>query len=147
MFIAGVADQGSQTLALTLGNMRTITVPWSMFKPSGVGLQPDFGRLSLTDYGHTVCLGEYEAAADAILYEVDAEYRRKPGRNSLPQEDFWSVAAPFADSEGPVANRLRAAIAEDRGAIERSEVEKPHGETLRTIADRLGVAPEEIESY
>ncbi len=31
--------------------------------------------------------------------------------------------------------------------IERNEVEKPHGETLRIIAKRLNVDPEEIETY
>jgi transcriptional regulator with XRE-family HTH domain len=31
--------------------------------------------------------------------------------------------------------------------IERNEVEKPHAKTLGIIAGRLGVRPEEIESY
>jgi transcriptional regulator with XRE-family HTH domain len=31
--------------------------------------------------------------------------------------------------------------------IERSEVEKPHGKTLLTIAKRLGVRADEIENY
>jgi transcriptional regulator with XRE-family HTH domain len=31
--------------------------------------------------------------------------------------------------------------------IERSEVEKPHGRTLETIAKRLGVSADRIESY
>ena len=31
--------------------------------------------------------------------------------------------------------------------IERSEVGKPHGKTLRVIARRLGVDPDEIESF
>jgi hypothetical protein len=75
LFIAVVADPQSQTLALTRGNLKTITVPFSMFPPSATGVHPDFSRLSLTDYGHTVRLGDYEAAADAILYEADPEYR------------------------------------------------------------------------
>jgi hypothetical protein len=31
--------------------------------------------------------------------------------------------------------------------IERGEVDEPHGDTLATIAKRLGVKPEQIKSY
>jgi transcriptional regulator with XRE-family HTH domain len=31
--------------------------------------------------------------------------------------------------------------------IERNEVQNPHAKTLETIADRLGVRPEDIEGY
>ena len=31
--------------------------------------------------------------------------------------------------------------------IERGEVKEPHGQTLRIIAERLGVKPHEIQSY
>jgi hypothetical protein len=31
--------------------------------------------------------------------------------------------------------------------IERNEIDKPHGTTLAAIADRLGVAPDEIGDY
>jgi transcriptional regulator with XRE-family HTH domain len=37
--------------------------------------------------------------------------------------------------------------AKEIARIERNEVEKPHARTLETIAERLGVRPEEIESY
>ncbi|MGD0897796.1 MAG: hypothetical protein ABR915_08150, partial [Thermoguttaceae bacterium] len=92
LFIAGVADPQSRTLALTRGNMKTIAVPFSMFPPSGTGVQPDFGRLSLTDYGHTVQLGDYEAASDAILYETDPEFRRKQKKKLLAEEQTFGAS-------------------------------------------------------
>ena len=50
--------------------------PFSIFPKSGDGTAPDFTRLRLTDYGRTIALGDYEASADAILYELDPDYRR-----------------------------------------------------------------------
>lgn len=148
LFIAGVADLGSQTLALTRGNMKTITVPWSMFKPSGNGVVPDFSRLSLTDYGHTVRLGEYEAASDAILYEADPEYRRRTRKKLLAEEKtFGASLRRLRIQKGLSRNDFAPLSSKTLARIERNEVEKPHGETLGTIADRLGVEPEEIESY
>jgi hypothetical protein len=66
-FIGGVADRGSETLALVRASLQTVVVPFSFFERSGDGVTPDFGALSLTDCGHTVAFGEYEASADAIF--------------------------------------------------------------------------------
>jgi lambda repressor-like predicted transcriptional regulator len=148
LFIAVVADPHSETLALTRGNLRTITVPFSMFPPSGKGVHPDFTRLSLTDYGHTVRLGDYEAAADAILYEADPEYRRKARTKLLADaKTFGSSLRRLRIQKGISRNDFAPLSSKTIARIERSDVEKPHGETLRTIADRLGVEPQEIESY
>jgi len=148
LFIAGVADTESQTLALTRGNMKTITVPFSMFKPSGTEVQPNFAQLSLTDYGHTVRLGDYEASSDAILYEADPEYRRKAKKKLLAEEQtFGASLRRLRIQKGLSRGDFGSLSSKTIARIERNEVEKPHGETLRTIADRLGVEPEEIESY
>ena len=98
LFIAAVADPQSQTLALTRGNLKTITVCWSMFKPSGDGVEPDFKRLRLTDYGHTVGFGDYEAASDAILYETDPEYRRKSRKKLLAEEKTFALRFVVCES-------------------------------------------------
>lgn len=148
LFIAGVADMESQTLALTRGNMKTIAVPFSMFKPSGTGVQPDFAQLSVTDYGHTVRLGDYEAASDAILYEADPEYRRKVKKKLLAEEQtFGASLRRLRIQKGLSRGDFGSLSSKTIARIERNEVEKPHGDTLRIIADRLGVEPDEIESY
>ena len=148
LFIAAVADTQSQTLALTRGNLKTITVPFSLFQPSGDGVQPDFSRLSLTDYGHTVRLGDYEAAFDAILYEAGPEYRRKTRKKLLAEEKtFGASLRRLRIQKGLSRSDFAPLSSKTLARIERSEVEKPHGETLRTITDRLGVEAEEIESY
>jgi hypothetical protein len=148
LFIAAVADPQSQTLALTRGNLKTITVCWSMFKPAGEGVEPDFTRLRLTDYGHTVCFGDYEAASDAILYEADAEYRRKTRKKLLSEEKtFGASLRRLRIQKGLSRGDFAPLSSRTLARIERSEVERPHGETLRTIATRLGVEPEEIQTY
>lgn len=148
LFIAGVADMESQTLALTRGNLKTMTVPFSMFKPSGTEVPPDFAQLSLTDYGHTVRLGDYEASSDAILYEADPEYRRKVKKKLLAEEQtFGASLRRLRIQKGLSRGDFGSLSSKTIARIERNEVEKPHGETLRTIAGRLGVEPEEIESY
>lgn len=44
-------------------------LPICLFEPSGSGediLYPDFNNPSLTDYGHTLCFGAYEASATSV---------------------------------------------------------------------------------
>lgn len=148
LFIAGVADRESQTLALTRGNLKTITVPFSMFKPSGTEVRPDFARLRLTDYGHTVRLGEYEASSDAILYEADPEYRRKAKKKLLAEEQtFGASLRRLRIQKGLSRGDFGSLSSKTIARIERNDVKKPRGETLRTIAARLGVEPDQIESY
>ena len=75
-FIGGCVDLVAKTLSLLRGNMTAVIAPFAIFHQSGDGTLPDFTRLRVTDYGRTVSLGDYEASADAILYELDLEYRR-----------------------------------------------------------------------
>jgi hypothetical protein len=148
LFIAAVADPQSQTLALTRGNLRTITVPFSMFPPSGSGVEPDFSRLSITDYGHTLRLGDYEASSDAILYEADAGYRRRTRKRLLADEKTFGASLRRLRIQKCLSRNDFAPLSSKTIArIERSEVDKPHGQTLRAIADRLGVEAVEIETY
>jgi lambda repressor-like predicted transcriptional regulator len=104
--------------------------------------------VGLTDYGHTVCLGDYEAASDAILYEADADYRRKTRKKLLAEEKTFGASLRRLRIQKRLSrNDFVPLSSRTLARIERNEVEKPHGETLRTIANRLDVQPEEIESY
>jgi len=76
LFIGGFADPQTGTLTLYRGDFDRLTVPISMFKPLGSGPAPNPSALSFVDCGQTVCLGDYQAAADAILYDVDPEFRK-----------------------------------------------------------------------
>ena len=77
LFIGGSVDHYTQTITLWRGNLESLTVPYSAFPESGDGIRPDFQKFAVTDYGHTIQFGKYQAAADAVLYEFDAGYRRR----------------------------------------------------------------------
>lgn len=66
LFIGGVARHDRKVLQLIRGDFRKIEVPFSTFEPSGEGIEPDFSRLSIIDHGHTIALGDYQAASDKI---------------------------------------------------------------------------------
>ena len=147
LFIGGSYDSATATLTLTRGNLETVVVPLSLFRPSG-DATADPNDLAVTDYGHAIRLGKYEASADAILYEVDPDYRKRVNAKRRQEDKGF----------GPSLRRLRTqrhlkreefpgVAAKTIARIERGEIEKPHGKTLRVIARTLGVDPDEIETY
>lgn len=147
LIIGGTVDQTSGLLALVRGNLETLIVPLSIFHPSGVS-RPNFGRLSIGEYGHSVVFGDYEASVDFILHTADPVFRTRTN------------AKRHADDRGfgPSLRRLRIQRRLSRGdfpgvssktiaRLERGEVDRPRGSTLRAICDVLGIAPDEIEAY
>ena len=147
-FIGGAADPESKTLALVRGDGQTVVVAFSLFEETADGVKPDFSALSFTDYGHTVGLGEYEASTDAILYEIDEEYRRK--LNKERQKSDRSFGASLRRLR--LQKRLNRSdfsplAAKTIARIERNEIGKPHGKSLEIIAQRLRVPVDQIETY
>lgn len=147
LFIGGSVDPASATVTLTRGNLEAVVAPLAMFRPSGAAAL-DPARLRVTDYGNTVCFGEYEATADAILYDLDAIYRRKQNARRRQEDRGF----------GPSLRRLRIQRGLGRAdfpgvspktvaRIERGETDKPHGNTLNVLAKALAVQPDEIETY
>jgi hypothetical protein len=75
--ISGYADFDNKHIMCFRGSGTSFVIPFSIFKPSGTGLEPDFEQLEFIDYGQTIKLGEYEASVHGILYDLDEEYRHK----------------------------------------------------------------------
>jgi len=75
--ISGYVDYELKQIMCFRGSGTSLAIPFDIFKPSGTGLEPDFEKLEFIDYGLTLKLGEYEAAVDAILYEIDEDYRNE----------------------------------------------------------------------
>ena len=150
LFIGGVIDPDSATMTLWRGNVEPLTVPFTAFPPSGDGIVPDFSAFAVTDYGHSVRLGAYEAATDALLYECDPAYRRRIGRARRQEERSFGASlrrlrkqrgihrADFA----PLSPKTIARIEE--GAVDPRRI---HPRTLSIIAHRLAVEPCDIETY
>jgi hypothetical protein len=148
LFIVGSADMKAKTLILLRGDITSLIVPFSLFSKAGNGTAPDFPKLRLTDYGRTVALGNYESAADAILYEVDLEYRRKLKKQRRQSEQTFGAALMRLRKQRRLKpNDFTPISAKEIARLERNELEKPHAKTLEVLATRLGVRPEEIAHY
>ncbi len=147
-FIGGAVDAETETVALVRGDRETMVLPYSFFEPTGDGVKPAFNQLSFTDYGHTVAFGEYEASADGILYETDGSYRAKLNRERRENERSFGASLRRLRLQRKLQRTDFAPVAAKTIArIERNEVAKPHGRTLETLARRLGVSADQIESY
>jgi hypothetical protein len=147
LFIGGLYDPATETLTLTRGNLETIVVPVSLFRPSE-DAKPDPSKFAVIDYGQTIRLGRYEAAADAILYEVNPEYRKRI-KSKRREEDkgFGPSLRRLRIQRGLRRSDFPGITSKTIARIERGEISKPHGNTLSVLANTLGVSPAEIETY
>ncbi|MBW3543098.1 MAG: helix-turn-helix domain-containing protein [Planctomycetes bacterium] len=148
LFIGGSVDPATATVTLWRGNLEPLMVPFAAFEPSGDGTQPDFDEFAVTDSGQTIRLGDYEAAADALLYEFDPVYRRKASRDRrLSERSFGASVRRLRTQRGLRREDFAPLSAKTLARIEQGKVERIHPRTLTRIADRLKVKPEEIETY
>ncbi len=148
LFVAGFVDLPTETLTLYRGDFEKLSVPLSIFMSSGTGVEPDPSALELNDYGQTVRLGEYEAATDAILYEADPEYRRRVNAKRREEDrTFGACLRRLRRLKGFRQSDFEPIPAKTIARIERGQTQKPHGKTLRLIADRLGVHADDISTY
>lgn len=75
--IAAKVDKEKNFLIFVRGNGASGTIDLSFFTPSGTET-PDFEKLEIIDHGQTIKFGNYEAATDAILEEVERVYSNPP---------------------------------------------------------------------
>jgi hypothetical protein len=143
-----LVNSDREAVILIRGDFDRIVVPWSWFRPTPAGLAPDFGDVEVTDYGLTIRLGRYEAATEAILYELDRDFRMRERQRRIEMDPSFGAALRRLRIQKGVPRSGFPGISEKEVArIERGEVSRPHTATLRVIADRLGVAPAEIETF
>jgi Helix-turn-helix domain len=147
-FIGGVVDREDKVLVLYRGNLERLVVPFKWFRAGRASPRPDFEDFEVTDSGQTIRLGEYEAAADAILYELDPEARRRIKSAQVEKDEtFGGALRRLRLARGLSRDDFPGVNGKTIARIERGEVEKPHGETLAKISEALGVGAEEIEAY
>lgn len=148
LFIGGSVDRTGGTVTLWRGNLSPLTVPLSAFKPAGDGTKPDFNKFSIRDYGHTVRFGDYEAAADAILYEFDKDYRRLQAKARIAAEQsFGASLRRLRKQRGLRREDFGPLSAKTIARIEQGQVTRVQENTLRLIAKKLGVPAEDIATY
>lgn len=146
-FIGGAVNRKNGAVALIRGDVTMLAVPLSIFRPNKV-TRPDPARLAFTDYGQTVCLGDYEASADSILYEVDPGYRARINADRrAKQKTFGACLRKLRQQRMLTRGDFAPISAKTIARIERDEIERPHGKTLKFLCQRLEVEPEKIETY
>ena len=150
LFIGGIVDNDSKTLTLWRGDLTTLTVPFTAFPPSGDGITPDFSAFTVIDCGHTVRLGAYEAATEALLYEYDPLYRRRIARERRKEDRSFGAALRRLRKQrglrradfGPLSAKTIARI--EQGKVDPDRL-RPN--TLDIITKRLAVEPGDIKTY
>ncbi len=137
-----------QAIVLIRGNFARIVVPWSWFRPTPAGLAPDFGDVEVIDHGLTIRLGRFEAAVEAILYELDRDFRARERQRRIDMDPaFGAALRRLRIQKGVPRSGFPGITAKEIARIERGEVSRPHAATLRAIADRLGVEAADIETF
>ena len=148
LFIAGVANPDDQALILYRGDFTSLLVPFAWFEPRPLAGPPDWTQFEITDFGHTLRMGGYEAATDTILYDFDPVFRREAKARLIEQDDsFGGALRRLRLLRGLRQSDFPPLSAKEVARIERGEVRKPRSNTLLALANRLGVGPEEITDY
>ncbi|MCC5828415.1 MAG: helix-turn-helix transcriptional regulator [Phycisphaeraceae bacterium] len=146
--IMGVMDDQSRTLTLWRGDMSKLVVPFSAFDNTSDVEKPDFDRFSIVDHGQTIRFGEYEAAFDSLLYDYDPDFRRELKKKRRKSDQSFGASLRRLRKQRRLSrDSFPPLTAKTIARIERGEVSTPRGKTLATIAERLGVEPEEIEGF
>lgn len=148
LFIGGTVNTADEVVILYRGNLARLVVPFSWFIRPRMTERPDFSDFGVADHGQTVRFGRFEASTDAILYAFDAEYRRRAKRRQLERDDsFGAALRRLRLLKGLSRRDFSPLSAKSIARIERGEVARPRKETLRRIARKLAVSPDEIETY
>lgn len=148
LVVAGLVDEKLRTVTLWRGNLRPLVLPWSAFRSTGPGPKPDFGRFRVVDHGQTVCLGAFEAATDALLYEFDPDFRRRTqARLAATERGLGPSLRRLRKQRGLAQSDFAPLAARTVARIELGQVTRVQAGTLKRLADKLGVAPEELDSF
>ena len=75
--MAVAIDAKDEAVVVVTGRLKKGSDSFSNFQVSGNGKKPDFTRPSVSDWGWTVKLGQYESAAEAILWDFKDSMRKK----------------------------------------------------------------------
>lgn len=146
-FVGGAVNRTEEVVVLYRGSFDRLCVPLAWFRRAS-DVEPDFDDFEITDFGQTVRFGDFEASTDAILYDFDSAYRSRARQRQLELDDtFGGSLRRLRELRGIRRSGFSPVSSKEIARIERGEVKKPRKATLRALAKRLGVTPEEISTY
>ncbi|OLC31711.1 MAG: hypothetical protein AUH81_17350 [Candidatus Rokubacteria bacterium 13_1_40CM_4_69_5] len=148
LFVGVAVAPDDAAIILYRGNLEPLVAPLAWFRIRPGGPKPDPTDLAITDSGQTVRLGEYEAGADAILYEFDDAYRRRAKKRELERDSsFGGALRRLRLQKGLRRTDFHGLTPKEIARIERGEVKKPHPRTVAILAKRLGVTAKQVSTY
>ena len=150
LMIGGFVDHEAEVITLVRGDLflPPVAVPFSAFKESGTGVKPNFKDFEIADFGQTIRLGKYEAAAASLLYEFDPEFRkRKKAHLAASEKSFGASLRRLRIQKGLIQSDFAGINPREIGRIERGEVNQPQERTIARLSKALGVKPDEIGSF
>ncbi|MGC8625807.1 MAG: helix-turn-helix domain-containing protein, partial [Phycisphaerae bacterium] len=122
-----------------------LCVPGAWFLPGDDHNMRDINSLQLQDYGTTIRLGSRHWSAHAISSAFDADFRRTLRRQELMQSGSLGGGIRRIRKERRLAREEFPGIdAKTIARIERNEITRPQRETLRLIAQTLGLPIERL---
>lgn len=145
--IGGAVFPAAKKVLLWRGNLESVVVPFSWFTARPSGPKPDFADFEVTDSGQTVRLGEYQAAADAVLYEFDPVFRRAEKQRLLKEDRSFGASLRRLRLQRGFSRAGLGVSEKEVARIERGEIGQPHAGTLAVIAKKLGVPADELGSF
>ncbi len=150
LFVGGEIDLEGGVILFYRGDFSSVLVPLTAFANSGDGVKPDFDQFLIDDYGQTVKFGDYEASTESILYEFDADYRKRHRKNLIKTEKGLGASIRRLRLQKGLRQTDFSSVdlsEKEIRRIEAGEIKKPHQATLQKIAKKLGVDVEKLGSY
>jgi hypothetical protein len=145
LLVGGAVAPADAAVVLYRGSLEPLVVPLTWFRARPGGPRPDAGALTITDFGQTVQLGEYEAATDAILYEFDDAYRRRAKKRQIERDrSFGGALRRLRLQKGLGRTDFPGLTSKEIARIERGEVKNLHQRTLAILTKRLGVPVDKV---
>lgn len=137
--LLGVAvDTERSQVLLYRGDLTVVAVPFDWFQVGPANPEPDFDQARIDDCGQTLALGEYEAAADAILYDFDDDFRRRAKKNQLELDDSLGGSIRRLRNARRLSRAEFAPVsAKEVARIERGEIATPRDSTLEAAPEKV----------
>lgn len=139
----------ARSLILVRANLERLVVPMSWFGRRQPSREPDFAAPRIVDHGQTLELGDYDVAMEAILYSHDPEVRQAQKQRALHLDDsFGGALRRLRLEKGLTQSDFEPELtARQIRRLETGETQQPRPETRKVLAEKLGVSPDEIDTY
>lgn len=150
--IGVTVDTATDAVVVYRGSLDRLVVPSEWFRSRARGREDVAGRFDLeaarpTDYGQTLQFGAFEVSVGALLYEFDADVRRRQRERARDESSFGASVRRLRLQRGLRQEDVPGLSRREVGRIERGEVGSPRAETLERLAAAYGVSVDALGSY